>query len=128
MLPEDLAPDSTGDEEPEFREEEVVSERIVVPGPLKLAAQPPRSAHLFASGGIEVEDRTAQLAHAGNGGGATAAGSERMVAEMQRSEQVRVAKLQGYEGDACPSCASFTLVRNGSCLKCLSCGGTTGCS
>ena len=32
---------------------------------------------------------------------------------------------QGYEGDAC---GSFTLVRNGSCLKCVSCGGTSGCS
>jgi ribonucleoside-diphosphate reductase alpha chain len=38
------------------------------------------------------------------------------------------AKLKGYEGDACPECGQFTLVRNGSCLKCDSCGATTGCS
>jgi ribonucleoside-diphosphate reductase alpha chain len=36
--------------------------------------------------------------------------------------------MQGYEGDACTSCGSFTMVRNGSCLKCVSCGATSGCS
>jgi ribonucleoside-diphosphate reductase alpha chain len=38
------------------------------------------------------------------------------------------AKLQGFEGDACPECGNFTMVRNGTCLKCTTCGGTTGCS
>jgi len=43
-------------------------------------------------------------------------------------EQVRVARLLGYEGDACSECGQFTLVRNGTCLKCLTCGATSGCS
>ena len=34
----------------------------------------------------------------------------------------------GFEGDPCPECGQFTLVSNGSCLKCVSCGTTTGCS
>jgi ribonucleoside-diphosphate reductase alpha chain len=38
------------------------------------------------------------------------------------------ARYMGYEGDPCPECGSLTLVRNGTCLKCDSCGGTTGCS
>ncbi|MGZ0247427.1 MAG: hypothetical protein ACKVH1_15960, partial [Alphaproteobacteria bacterium] len=38
------------------------------------------------------------------------------------------ARLKGYEGDPCPECANFTMVRNGVCLKCDSCGSTTGCS
>jgi ribonucleoside-diphosphate reductase alpha chain len=38
------------------------------------------------------------------------------------------ARLKGYEGDACPECGNFTMVRNGTCLKCTTCGGTTGCS
>jgi ribonucleoside-diphosphate reductase alpha chain len=38
------------------------------------------------------------------------------------------ARLQGYEGDPCPVCGHLTLVRNGTCLKCLTCGSTTGCS
>jgi len=38
------------------------------------------------------------------------------------------ARWMGYEGDPCPECGSLTLVRNGTCLKCESCGATTGCS
>jgi ribonucleoside-diphosphate reductase alpha chain len=39
-----------------------------------------------------------------------------------------LARLKGFEGDACPECGNFTMVRNGTCLKCTTCGGTTGCS
>ena len=38
------------------------------------------------------------------------------------------AKMQGYEGEACGECGNYTLVRNGSCFKCNTCGGTSGCS
>jgi len=38
------------------------------------------------------------------------------------------ARFQGYTGDACPECGHFTLIRNGTCQKCDSCGSTTGCS
>ncbi len=38
------------------------------------------------------------------------------------------ARLQGYEGDPCGDCGNFTLVRNGTCMKCNTCGGTSGCS
>ncbi|MEO1292318.1 MAG: vitamin B12-dependent ribonucleotide reductase [Pseudomonadota bacterium] len=38
------------------------------------------------------------------------------------------AKMKGYEGDACGECGNFTLVRNGTCLKCDTCGATSGCS
>ena len=41
-------------------------------------------------------------------------------------ERVREARMRGYEGDSCPECGNFTLVRNGTCLKCDTCGGTTG--
>jgi ribonucleoside-diphosphate reductase alpha chain len=46
----------------------------------------------------------------------------------ERLAQARLARLKGYEGDPCPSCANFTLVRSGTCLKCDTCGSTTGCS
>ncbi|MEJ2580981.1 MAG: vitamin B12-dependent ribonucleotide reductase, partial [Acidobacteriota bacterium] len=36
------------------------------------------------------------------------------------------ARYMGYEGDPCPECGALTLVRNGTCLKCDSCGGNTG--
>jgi len=38
------------------------------------------------------------------------------------------ARLKGYEGEACGDCGNFTLVRNGTCLKCDTCGATSGCS
>jgi ribonucleoside-diphosphate reductase alpha chain len=38
------------------------------------------------------------------------------------------ARLKGYAGDACTDCGNFTLIRNGTCLKCDTCGSTTGCS
>jgi len=38
------------------------------------------------------------------------------------------ARVRGYEGEACRECGNFTLVRNGTCLKCDTCGGTSGCS
>ena len=46
----------------------------------------------------------------------------------QSMSRVQAARMMGYEGDACPECGSFTLVRNGTCLKCDTCGATTGCS
>jgi len=33
-----------------------------------------------------------------------------------------------YEGEMCSECGNFTLVRNGTCMKCDTCGSTTGCS
>ncbi len=38
------------------------------------------------------------------------------------------ARLKGFEGDACGTCGNFTLVRNGTCMKCNTCGSTSGCS
>ena len=38
------------------------------------------------------------------------------------------ARMQGYEGDPCGECGNYTLVRNGTCMKCNTCGGTSGCS
>ncbi len=46
------------------------------------------------------------------------------VAAERRAE----AKAKGYEGDACSECQNYTLVRNGTCMKCDSCGATSGCS
>jgi len=43
-------------------------------------------------------------------------------------QRIRIARQKGYEGDPCPVCGNMTLVRNGSCLKCDTCGSTTGCS
>jgi ribonucleoside-diphosphate reductase alpha chain len=62
-----------------------------------------------------------------------ASAASTQVLEQFRPEQSEVlkiaqARIKGYEGDPCPSCGSFTLIRNGTCMKCDTCGGTTGCS
>jgi len=38
------------------------------------------------------------------------------------------ARVKGYEGESCGECGNFTLVRNGTCMKCNTCGATSGCS
>jgi ribonucleoside-diphosphate reductase alpha chain len=55
------------------------------------------------------------------------------VLEQDPSEESEVlkivnARIKGYEGDPCSSCGYFTLIRNGTCMKCDTCGSTTGCS
>jgi ribonucleoside-diphosphate reductase alpha chain len=45
-----------------------------------------------------------------------------------RIEKIIEARAKGYEGDSCGECGNFTLVRNGTCLKCETCGSTSGCS
>ena len=46
----------------------------------------------------------------------------------QAADKRAEARMKGYVGEACPECGNFTMVRNGTCLKCDTCGGTTGCS
>ncbi|TAM75571.1 hypothetical protein EPN44_08920 [bacterium] len=60
-------------------------------------------------------------------GGAKAVGAAANIIGRQ-AEMARVAISKGYEGDACRECGQFTLVRNGTCLKCDTCGSTSGCS
>ena len=97
------------------------------PGIDDVGARPmiPRSDHIDLSAGhreapvvpvVPVAPRTVVTAGGlqivGSGGGSAA----------------NVARMKGYEGDACGECGHMTLVRNGTCLKCLTCGSTTGCS
>ncbi|GGE41863.1 vitamin B12-dependent ribonucleotide reductase [Actibacterium pelagium] len=52
---------------------------------------------------------------------------ETAVGAVTMDERVK-AKMQGYEGDPCGDCGNYTLVRNGTCMKCNTCGATSGCS
>ena len=62
-------------------------------------------------------------AQAAFGGGATALASGTVTMDARAK-----AKMQGYEGEACGECGNYTLVRNGTCMKCNTCGATSGCS
>jgi len=46
----------------------------------------------------------------------------------EKEEKVKEAKALGYSGEQCPLCGSMKMKRNGSCLVCIDCGETTGCS
>ncbi len=69
------------------------------------------------------ETRNPSLSSAGSAAAVLSAPSINVLAD-----RIREARLKGYEGDPCSDCGSFTLVRNGVCLKCNSCGATSGCS
>ena len=56
------------------------------------------------------------------------AGAAREQAAPSKAERRAEAKAKGYEGEMCGECGNFTLVRNGTCMKCDTCGSTTGCS
>jgi len=62
---------------------------------------------------FEIEETPAPRAHA---------------AKAAESQLMLEARAKGYEGEACCECGNFTMVRNGTCLKCDTCGGTSGCS
>ena len=54
--------------------------------------------------------------------------SEPVAAPVTTMDERTKAKMQGYEGEACGDCGNYTLVRNGTCMKCNTCGATSGCS
>jgi ribonucleoside-diphosphate reductase alpha chain len=87
--------------------------------------------------GVTISNVTAL--HGGDVAGATALKSEPAAklsptqaleqnARVYVSEKRAEAKAKGYEGESCGECGNFTLVRNGTCMKCDTCGSTTGCS
>ncbi|MGH6827418.1 MAG: vitamin B12-dependent ribonucleotide reductase, partial [Rhizomicrobium sp.] len=49
-------------------------------------------------------------------------------ARETHSRRIAEARMKGFEGDSCGACGNFTLVRNGTCMKCNTCGATSGCS
>jgi ribonucleoside-diphosphate reductase alpha chain len=84
---------------------------------------------LFTSGAtalkpdMEVTLTEAERARMGVASAAAPAAAGRSAAD-KRAEAI----MKGYVGDSCGECGNFTLVRNGTCLKCDTCGATTGCS
>jgi ribonucleoside-diphosphate reductase alpha chain len=71
---------------------------------------------------------TTEIGLASDTASEVASGANRTKSGQKAADLVQQARMQGYEGEACPECQNFTLVRNGTCLKCNTCGGTTGCS
>ena len=89
---------------------------------LPFAKQPPAEDQPKERYDLEIDEETmeidaADLSKAANSG----------PSPVTPSASVK-ARFRGYTGDACPECGHFTLIRNGTCQKCDSCGSTTGCS
>ncbi|OJU50371.1 MAG: ribonucleoside-diphosphate reductase, adenosylcobalamin-dependent [Mesorhizobium sp. 61-13] len=57
-----------------------------------------------------------------------AAAQEAADAKKVAADRRAKSLLQGYTGNSCSECQNFTMVRNGTCEKCDTCGATSGCS
>ncbi|WP_102224617.1 vitamin B12-dependent ribonucleotide reductase [Acidimangrovimonas sediminis] len=84
---------------------------------------------MSATGFAGTDPSAALAAIVGDTGVTTAAAPSTALSSGSVSMDARTkAKMQGYEGDPCGECGNYTLVRNGTCMKCNTCGGTSGCS
>jgi ribonucleoside-diphosphate reductase alpha chain len=99
IAPEELQGKKNQQLEFEFEDEEVISTRMVNKEEKSKIHMPKKAVKIVEAGG------------------------KKSIAALAAE-----AAIKGYAGEACPNCQQFTLVRNGSCLKCVTCGETTGCS
>ena len=123
----DTSPDTVGDGEAAEKLLEI-AERTVSQGFI-------RSSNLYflntaqsngmGPGQVSAAEASSLNAVAGEG---PSQNLEMIIESSSTVSQIQEARLQGYEGDACGECGNFTLVRNGTCLKCNTCGATSGCS
>jgi ribonucleoside-diphosphate reductase alpha chain len=88
-----------------------------------LALQGGIGAAAFAAGADPVSALNMLIPETARAASTTALGSGTLSMDLRVK-----AKMQGYEGDPCGECGNYTLVRNGTCMKCNTCGGTSGCS
>jgi len=126
ISPEALRGDSLhDDEEPDFESEEVVAESFVDPAPMPRKSASPRSGHLRPGNGNGHTNGGITKA---NGHAAKTEGGLAVAMPTSITDRVKQARQKGYEGDACSECGCLTLVRSGACMKCDTCGTTSGCS
>jgi ribonucleoside-diphosphate reductase alpha chain len=135
---EDLRSSAVGNpdgQQPEYTDEEIISERMIDQQkelPMQ-GANPLKSAHVSSMGPTPSVQPTTPPQQPGMNPPFQKVGFKPEVKPVAGlfnvlTEKSRVAKLKGYEGDPCRECGQFTMVRNGTCLKCDACGTTSGCS
>jgi ribonucleoside-diphosphate reductase alpha chain len=93
------------------------------PAPKPAAAEPVAPPRL-----AEPAARAVEPAPAAEPRPASSPVSAQSAAKTEAATRIAVARLRGYEGESCSECGNFTMVRNGTCLKCDTCGNTSGCS
>ena len=96
--------------------------------PWKLVKKVSSQGYLRGQDGLSVVSSSGDMGSVTAEQSVSSSGSSSTGTSDASMSRVQAARMMGYEGDACPECGSFTLVRNGTCLKCDTCGATTGCS
>ena len=118
VTPDDLRADSIGKKDQQLSDDEaVMGSNGLPPAPIGDSA----TTKTVVTPVVAVPSN-------GNGNGNGNGGSTKNSSTGIAAATAVIAKLKGYEGDACQECGSLTLVRNGTCLKCMTCGATSGCS
>ncbi len=107
-----------------FVRKQNLSNVVVMPTGLTASTSPAHALQMRAAESVSVSVGSLALAETSASLVYEPATAPATTAMDQRAK----ARLQGYEGDSCGECGNFTLVRNGTCLKCNSCGSTSGCS
>ncbi len=142
VVPEDLEPDSigTGTEEgfpsavadPAMEAVKSVASQGYVRGRFLVIKGAKDNGHaavaIAADGGDGGSTVGARQVTVSEQAAAVSISSDVMETTDARLRQLREARTRGYEGDSCNECGNFTLVQNGTCLQCHTCGSTTGCS
>ena len=110
-LRHDAMHSATDQPAPTYDEEEDVQvpAHILAMSPIAVDATPPQAPSRRATGETLVQHADGSVERAPLG-------------------RVAEARAKGYEGDSCGECGAMTMVRNGACLKCVTCGSTSGCS
>jgi ribonucleoside-diphosphate reductase alpha chain len=119
------------DDEPDFESEEVIEEKMIDPAPSSRRPVAPRSDHLKLGNGNGGPSKTNGMSKGdgvSKGDGSRVVTATGTVVPTSILDRVKQARQKGYEGDPCPACGSLTLVRSGACMKCDTCGETSGCS
>ena len=118
VVPEDLRMDSVkkDEQDPECKDSEEADPQALASSSISTEIFPARRRNGNGSNGH------------GNGENGAVAHKLELKRETLTYTTVELARLKGYEGDPCQNCKEFTLVRNGTCLKCMNCGATSGCS
>ncbi|MEO6991535.1 MAG: vitamin B12-dependent ribonucleotide reductase, partial [Candidatus Baltobacteraceae bacterium] len=116
-----MSVDAMGPEpEPEFLGEELGDVRYTTPQAALVEERlHPTSPHLHPTGASPQTPAPVEPQ-----GSRVAVAARPVVANVASRQAI----AKGYSGDPCGECGQFTMVRNGTCLKCDSCGATSGCS
>jgi len=122
VTPDDLRSDSIGKKNQQSTDED---DDNLLPLVVKSEAKESTEGNVQTAPPVQAVPTNGNGHSNGNGNGN---GAAKLSGGTAVATTAVIAKLKGYEGDACQECGSLTLVRNGTCLKCMTCGATSGCS